>query len=229
MDLSGPARAILLGLLAILSQPASAAHALMRGGDDAGLCEEAARRAARATGVPEEVLQAITLAETGRRSAEGALRPWPWAVNLAGESHWFSTRAEAEGFVKQVLLAGRRNLDVGCFQINHRWHADGFASVHEMFDPQANALYAAHYMLRLRERSADWSMAAGAYHSATPEHADRYRARFDTLLAGVPRGPAVQPAALHVNRYPLLTSGALRGRGSLVPLDAAPLGALFGN
>lgn len=185
---------------------------------DAHLCEEAAASAARDSGVPREVLMAITLTETGRASEGGDMRPWPWAVNVAGEGHWFPTRAEAERFVDAAILAGRTNFDVGCFQLNHRWHAGGFASSHEMFDPHANAAYAARYLKGLQARSGDWSIAAGDYHSATPELAERYRDRFDRLLVGASGLVAAEPAVTRINGYPLLLAGAAGSAGSLVPL-----------
>lgn len=201
------------------------AHSVESSARDAGLCEDAAGLAAKETGVPRDVLLAITLTETGRSSPGGEMRPWPWAVNVAGEGHWFLSREEAEEFVEQTVRSGRNNFDVGCFQLNHRWHAGAFASTREMFDPQANALYAARYLKDLQSRSGDWSLAAGAYHSATPELAERYRSRFERLYAGLPDATIPGPAAVRVNSYPLLRPGTARSAGSLVPLDggARPL------
>ncbi|RHZ96976.1 lytic transglycosylase domain-containing protein [Cereibacter sphaeroides] len=214
--------AALMGLASMLH--VSPASARLR---DADLCEEAARRAARATGVPQEVLMAITLTETGRRTGGGPMRPWPWAVNVAGQGHWFPSRAEAEQFVASVLDQGRGNFDVGCFQLNNRWHAENFASMHDMFDPDANALYAARYLQDLRGLSDDWSSAAGAYHSATPELARRYRSRFEMLLADLPAA-AAEGVVARVNAFPLFRAGDVRSTGSLVPLDA-PARPLFGD
>jgi len=50
-----------------------------------------------------------------------------------------------------------------------------------MFDPVANATYAAGFLSDLRDETGDWSLAAGAYHSRTEEFATRYRAKFDDL------------------------------------------------
>lgn len=210
---------------AIVILALAVSHRVESSAPDAGLCEEAAGVAALETGVPRDVLLAITLTETGRSSGGGVMRPWPWAVNVAGEGHWFRNREEAERFVEQAVRSGRSNFDVGCFQLNHRWHAGAFASTREMFDPHANALYAARYLKDLQARSGDWSVAAGAYHSATPELAERYRSKFERLYAGLPEAPAGEAAAVRVNGYPLLRLGGARAAGSLVPLDgtARPL------
>lgn len=187
---------------------------------DSDLCADAAGRAARETGVPRDVLLAITLTETGR-AIDGPMRPWPWAVNVGGEGHWFGTRSEAVQFVDAQLLAGTSNFDVGCFQLNHRWHGDAFASTNDMFDPAANALYAARYLKSLEADSGDWSAAAGAYHSATPANAEKYRDRFDHLYAGLASDPVGSAPIVRVNRYPLLQRGGAGAVGSLVPMAAS--------
>ncbi|MFD0859978.1 transglycosylase SLT domain-containing protein [Roseovarius aquimarinus] len=192
------------------------------------LCDAAARHAAERSNVPLEVLLAITRSETGR-SIEGAFRPWPWTVNMEGVGKWFSTRADALAFVQADHNAGARSFDVGCFQVNYRWHGMHFASLDQMFDPEANALYAARFLASLRDETGDWPSAVGAYHSRTPEHAARYRARFDEILAALPESlewqradqfrTAGDNAAPTPNTYPLLKPAASEPRfGSLVPL-----------
>ena len=72
-------------------------------------------------------------------------------------------------------------------QINYRWHGHAFPSLEDMFDPEWTATYAAQFLRTLYEERGSWSAAAGAYHSLTPELAQKYRARFDRLLAGLDR------------------------------------------
>ena len=79
------------------------------------------RAAPAAPGVPQDVLHAISLTETGRAQG-GRLRPWPWAINREGKGFWFKNRDEALAFAKASLAEGRRSFDVGCFQINYHWH-----------------------------------------------------------------------------------------------------------
>ncbi len=157
----------------------------------AGMCDQAGAFAARAEGVPPKVLQAITLTETGR-SLDGAHRAWPWTVNMEGVGKWFATREEALAYVMVHYERGARSFDVGCFQINYRWHGNAFRSIEEMFDPRVNALYAAGFLRRLYGETGSWSKSAGAYHSRTPEFAKRYAKRFDRILAGL-GGKAAPP------------------------------------
>ncbi len=216
--------------LHLVCQPVHAA-ATPASGDPAGLCIAAARTAAAETGVPASVLVAITQAETGRGNDA---RPWPWTVNMEGEGRWFDDAAAARAFAEGRAAAGARSFDIGCFQINHRWHGQAFESIAAMFDPLENARYAARFLADLRVETGDWSLAAGAYHSRTPENAQRYRARFDRLHAAAQSGGADAAGPLlrladagasalpRVNRFPLLQGGQQRSAlGSLVPVPAS--------
>ena len=155
----------------------------MRANADASdICVTAARDAAANSDVPFSVLLAITQTETGR-AQNGATRPWPWTVNMEGEGHWFDSSDAALAYVFENYNRGARSFDVGCFQINFRWHGENFSSVEQMFDPAANAAYAARFLTSLYRESGDWSAAAGAFHSRTEVHATRYRTTFDQLRA----------------------------------------------
>lgn len=203
-----------LWLILILLAPQMALAAR----DPAALCEDAAQVAARREGIPPDVMRALTLTETGHRR-DGVLRPWPWAINRAGEGHWFRTRDEAMAYARSALASGARNFDVGCFQLNHRWHANGFPDLTTMFDPLENALYAARFLRDQYARTGDWTRAAGAYHSLTPEFAARYRTRFAALRGGLDDMP-ITPATLRENTFPFFRGG--RGTaGSLVPQGTA--------
>lgn len=187
--------------------------------DPAGLCLDAARYAASRTGVPYDVLLAITTVETGRNN-----QPWPWTVNFGGDGHWFDSSAEAEASVADAIYQGVTNVDLGCFQLNYRWHSDGFPSIADMLDPDQNAAYAAEFLAEHYAQTGDWALAAAAYHSATPEYATVYKAKFEAAYAGLAN--EMRDATLatddvaHENRFPLLLAGASGTRGSLVPASS---------
>jgi hypothetical protein len=193
--------------------------------DPSNLCLEAAADAARATGVPYEVLLAVAVVETGRDD-----RPWPWTVNVAGDGQWFDTKDAAEAHAQQMLDQGLTNLDVGCFQLNIHWHSKGFGSLSDMLDPELNAGYAAEFLAGHYAETGDWAAAAAAYHSATPEHAERYRALFEETYASLGESDMPDPAGdlARDNRFPLLLAGPAGGNGSLVPL-ATGGGPLIGD
>lgn len=200
----------------------------------AAICDDAARVVSAESGVPLDVLRSISLTETGRNK-NGDFLPWPWTVNMEGIGKWFDTYEEAQAYVDSRFARGARSFDVGCFQINYRWHGEAFSSVAQMFEPLANARYAARFLSELHAEFGDWSRAAGAYHSRSSALARKYSARFDRIRARLPH-PAVLPAAVddvvlaaatpadlpatspRVNRYPFLVPGGTPfGLASLVP------------
>ncbi|MBK0325732.1 transglycosylase SLT domain-containing protein [Rhodobacteraceae bacterium F11138] len=212
-------------------------------GDASHLCDRAARAAAHAQNVPLDVLRAISRAETGRGSESG-LHPWPWTVNMEGAGKWFNSEDEARAYVFKHFKRGARSFDVGCFQINYKWHGAAFRSIDDMFDPMMNADYAASFLRDLYEEFNDWSAAAGAYHSRTPTYARSYAARFDQIRgsmsdvvqfanrrsdAGNGTNSGSGTGILASRRSaPLLGGGATR-LGSLVPVsrDGSPARTAF--
>lgn len=157
---------------------ATAAEASVRGSP----CLHAAREAAERYDIPQEVLIALTLAETGHRR-DGEFQPWPWAINVAGAGAWLPSKALAAQSIVDALQSGTRNIDVGCFQLNHRWHANAFHSLAAMLEPDTNADYAARYLRHNFDVTGDWRLAAARYHSRTPRFQERYLERFDAMLA----------------------------------------------
>jgi hypothetical protein len=193
--------------------------------DPAALCIKAARSAAEQTAVPYDALLAISVVETGRN-----LQPWPWTVNLGGEGHWLDTAQDAANLVQAALDQGQTNIDIGCFQLNYRWHASAFGSLEDMLDPDRNALYAAGYLAEHYARTGDWALSAAAYHSSTPEYADRYRARYEKIVADLGGQPTAAPSTAapsevpaRSNGFPLLMAGTSGRNGSLVPATSGGL------
>ncbi len=176
-------RSVTLRLLVLLSAAFAVSDAAAsQSGDFAALCEAAAERVAKETDVPVSVLKAISLNETGRKR-DGQFRPWAWTVNMEGKGHWFDTLDEARAYVFKEFKRGARSFDVGCFQINYKWHGQAFSSIDEMFDPLANGRYAAKFLRELFQEKGSWREAAGAYHSRTPKYADKYAQRFASFRA----------------------------------------------
>lgn len=187
-------------------------------GTPADECHRAAAAASAKWGVPHDVLRAIALAETGRSSEDG-FHPWPWALNPGGAGTWYPSRDAALRAAQAHRAAGRSNLDLGCFQINYRWHHQAFDDLAEMLDPVANADYAARFLSDLFSEFGHWGKAAAAYHSRTPEHAARYRTRFERILAGLGTAPdlgSYQVAEIRTPRpWPLAAEDGQSTAGSL--------------
>lgn len=208
-------------VLALLMDLSCATHAAVAAiaTDPSTLCDRSAQRAADATGVPANILFAISRVETGRDTGRGP-EPWPWAVNQAGKGHWFPTEGDAVEFVTSELAQGASNIDIGCFQLNYRWHSGRFSTLADMFDPDENALQAARFLAELQKEGRDWRGAVAAYHSRSQGPAEVYLARFDSVVAGASVAvPSVQGD--RENFFPLLRIGQKGGNGSLVPVLAS--------
>ncbi|MBE1285499.1 MAG: transglycosylase SLT domain-containing protein [Rhodobacteraceae bacterium] len=195
-------------------------------------CDIAAVHAGRMHNVPLDVLRAVTRVETGRTAGTPDLQPWPWTVNMEGAGHWFDSRDEAKSFVFKHFKRGARSFDVGCFQINYKWHGHAFVSFDDMFDPQKNAAYAALFLKSLHQEFGNWRDAVGAFHSRSPQYADIYTARFDRIYSSLqpeegleqvsdaPRARFSDPVPLAETApaLPLMQQGEVR-LGSLVPIE----------
>ncbi len=180
--------------LAVMLAPAPAAATASPSGSTAALCLDAARAAALRHGIPAGMMRAITLVET-RRRVGGVSGPWPWTLNIAGQGYWYDTRAEALAHAEGEAARGRRSVDLGCFQLNTRWHGENFNALDKMLEPALAADYAARFLGRLFAETGDWMRAAGFYHSRTPVRARRYRGLVGRALASLDSAPAAPVAA----------------------------------
>ncbi len=139
------------------------------------LCGAATHAIERQAGIPEHLLRAISIAESGRRDELNKINvAWPWTVT-SGEQEWYAdTKQDAIAVVEGLVRNGISNIDVGCMQINLYYHSDAFPSLEEAFDPLTNVSYAASFLRKLYKSSQNWTVAAGNYHSATPRFHNRY-------------------------------------------------------
>lgn len=181
------------------------------------LCDQAAHSAARKYNVPVNVLLAITRTETGRAKG-GKLQPWPWTVNDRGTGYWFDTETKMKQFIKTLRAQGVTSFDVGCFQLNYRWHHSGFSSLDDMAHPTHNANYAAKFLDSLYAETGDWAKAAGFYHSRTKHYAQKYQSRFQRIYASLDTDIATIPQGKRSNHTAQIFVGTTR-LGSLVPMN----------
>ena len=194
-----PLAPLLLGLVSLLTVAGltvagvSPAWATLPVASPAQLCEAATVTAERAERLPERMMGAIAVVETGRPdAATGAMRPWPWTINAEGQGFFFANKAQAIAAVQRLQAQGVRSIDVGCMQVNLMFHPAAFATLDQAFDPGINALYAARFLTALHATHSDWLAAIAAYHSETPAIGASYR---QLVLARWNRpGPGTSPA-----------------------------------
>lgn len=153
-------------------------------------CATLAARAGTAEGIPDGLLPAIALVESGHADGKGGRAPWPWTLNQGGESHYLDSKDQALAVLEDILSTGTTNVDLGCMQLNWRWHAKAFSGPEEMLDPVANTAYAARFLKELKNQLGSWELATAAYHSTDPERGRGYVARVAAAQGGMAEGQA---------------------------------------
>lgn len=154
------------------SQPEPQPQEIFELGDDA-VCLAEILEAQSRYGIPDNLLLSIGIQEAGRVGKRG-LTVWPWSVNAEGKGAFFPTREAMLEWVGNQMSQGVRSIDVGCMQINQKWHGKAFASLEEATDPAINVDYAARYLRDLYRSEGDWWKAAGRYHSGTEKYQKIY-------------------------------------------------------
>jgi hypothetical protein len=200
-----------------------------------GLCVREILKAQLRHRIPGNLLLGIGLQESGTRR-DGNLTIWPWTVNAEGEGRLFDTRQAALDWVLERRAAGVASIDVGCLQVNLRWHPDAFDNLDEGFDAARNVDYAARFLRSLYEEKGDWVLAAGSYHSATPDRQEDYltslrqnvavaNERIDAFRTLAALAEPGEPAPRKVVQTPPLTGGFWTAH--LGAQDGAPRRSLY--
>ncbi|AZB63543.1 lytic transglycosylase domain-containing protein [Cereibacter sphaeroides] len=204
-------RFALVLILTLLAVPALAA-------DES--CETLAARAGAEAGIPEGLMEAIARVESGRGG-----RAWPWTLNQGGRGMVFETRAEAVRMLEATVASGVSNIDVGCMQLNWRWHAPAFASADEMIDPVRNTRHAARFLRELRARLGSWEAATAAYHSADRGRGAAYLAKVEAERGG----SRLAEAATDLPDEATLAAARVQGILVLAPQPMVSLGETQGG
>ncbi|MGI4763755.1 MAG: transglycosylase SLT domain-containing protein [Janthinobacterium lividum] len=148
-------------LAAPAAPPASTASAPAGHG-----CEAQVAAAARRYDIPLAVFYAVGLLETGGRNGLQ-----PFSMNIEGRASLNTTLAEALATFEAAHRRGATLIDIGCMQVNYRWHGRNFASVTEMFDPAHNVDYAARFLRELKTREKTWTLAVARYNAGPNNNA----------------------------------------------------------
>ena len=144
------------------------------------LCTVHIGAAERARGIPEGLLQAISVTESGFNG-----QPYPWALNLGGRVVYASTHDAAKKILDARTAKGRKNLYAGCMQLSVKYHGGAFASLGDLLLPQRNVAYAAKYLASHHEDLGDWQAAVRRYQGGKPKHSAAYFCRVWRKLAEI--------------------------------------------
>ena len=159
--------------IAVATAPALAQGAA--GNAAEGACARAIAVVAGSERMPRHILNAISLVESGRwDGSRRANLAWPWTVYALGKGRHFDSKQAAINEVRRLRRQGVISIDVGCMQVNLRYHADAFTGLEEAFDPMNNVAYAAAFLKRLRRAEGAWSRAVAKYHSSIRAKGRRY-------------------------------------------------------
>lgn len=129
-------------------------------------CEAQVAAAAKRYDIPLAVFYAVGLLETGGRNGLQ-----PYTMNIEGRAAPNATLADALATFEAAHRRGASLIDIGCMQINYRWHGRNFASVTEMFDPAHNVDYAARFLRELKTREKTWTLAVARYNAGPNNNA----------------------------------------------------------
>lgn len=142
-------------------QQISSGPALPRGYNTmGGPCEIAITNAERQYNLPPYILHAIAVTESGRNG-----KPYPYAMNIQGKAHYAATSGEMVDIINRY--GPRSSIDVGCVQVNLKYHGHRFSDWRQLIEPTSNAQYAAFHLVELFREFGSWSGAVAAYHSRT--------------------------------------------------------------
>ncbi|MBT5572442.1 MAG: transglycosylase SLT domain-containing protein [Alphaproteobacteria bacterium] len=134
------------------------------------ICSQAIRSVDSEANTPTALLTAISHVESGRWDAQKeALFAWPWTVTNGSDGQYFPTKDAAIAQVRKLQSKGIRNIDVGCMQINLKYHPNAFEDLESALDPKTNARYAAKLLNSLFETHKTWAESIRRYHSSNPK------------------------------------------------------------
>ena len=147
-------------------------------------CIIAAKKYEEIYGIPENLLISVSLTESGRKIKNGEFISWPWTINRKGKGKFFDDKVTAINYVKEYTKKGKKNIDLGCMQVNFMYHPNAFKNFYEAFDPDKNVEWAANMLKSLYAKFGTWESAVGYYHSYRKLKRKQYSQKvFNTLAS----------------------------------------------
>ena len=141
--------------------------------DKLKLCENTIESVELQTDIPKGLLLGIGKAEAIRKINNKYII-WPWTINHAGKSLFFDNKEQMKNYVFKNLKRKDFNIDVGCMQINIKWHKNNFKKISDMFEVNPNISYAASFLKQLKNQHGSWDKAIKHYHSSDPKKNNPY-------------------------------------------------------
>ena len=164
-------------------------------------CKAIARAAEERHGLPDGILQSISTVEASRIQPDGSYRAWPWTLNDNGKGLFFDDPEQVLDYLNTHMTNPDTSIDIGCMQINTKWHGASFETLDEMLDPASNIAYAAGFLTDLYYAHGSWNDAIRHYHSSDQRKNDPYLNR--VLAIWTKRHPNAQEAEIQAAVFQL--------------------------
>lgn len=124
--------------------------------------------------LPAKILKAVAMQESGLWHKEYQKKvPWPWTINANGKGYYFKSKKEALKKISSYKKRGIKSIDVGCMQINMKYHGQHFSNINQAFDPEYNVRYSASLLRKLYDRYGSWKLAVANYHTGSNSSEER--------------------------------------------------------
>lgn len=115
--------------------------------------------------IPRDLLYAISIHEAGKPHSYNLSIVWPWSLHINGKAYYLKNGRSSLRFVKKQISRGITNIDIGCMQINFKYHSKNFKSISHMINPKYNIEYASKFLLSKYKKTRSWKKAVSQYHS----------------------------------------------------------------
>ena len=122
--------------------------------------------------LPNNLLTSISLVESGIKKEKKSFSSWPWTLNVEGKSIYFDAKEDVINYLEKNK--DKKSIDVGCMQINTKYHMSNFSNFAQMIEPKENVKYAAIFLSKLFKRHKSWNEAISRYHSSNPHKQEKY-------------------------------------------------------
>jgi hypothetical protein len=136
-------------------------------------CHEIIKHIEKQHNLPANLLAAVATIESHKK---------PWAVNVKGRSHNFSSKEAAVKFIQKKKDEGAKQIYVGCMQICLKSHGMKFKDVDHAITPYHNINYAAKLLKQLYRQYGSWESAVKYYNASLQK--ESYTDRVFSMLGG---------------------------------------------
>lgn len=139
----------------------SVAHA-QSGGYQTLDCPNLIARTEASRNIPRGLLMAIAVTESALNG-----QPDPYAMNIAGRGYHATGFQDMTNVISANWQRGVKSIDVGCMQINLKYHGSKFPRMTDLLDPTTNVNYGASFLITLATEAGSWKDAVMSYHNKT--------------------------------------------------------------